>query len=175
MPWETIFYQVYRFFWHYPTKIIIVEMLFCIGLPRRKHFWLRFLPSVSVLLALPYFLGYNIEFLTYSNWLKLSFLMYFLLSAGVVYLCFRFPWKQAFFYCTASYAVEHCFDSLQRVVIKLLRDNVEGLSPVIRKKQRQPRLQRIGFGRNRCFHRQNPLRQLERSGLRGQSYARSLL
>lgn len=115
MFWERIIWYVYRFFAHYPTKILLAEMLFCFLAPRRKYFWLRFIPCAVLFLAFPFFVGY------YQPWMQIgeftfSFLLYFIMSIALVHFCFQFSWQQAVFYCSSAYAIEHCFDSCRRIV-----------------------------------------------------------
>lgn len=121
MDWQTVFYQIGMFFMQYPTKILLAELLFCLFAPRRKHFWLRVIPSVLLFLCLPYVVGYYEPWLTIGEWFTLAFLLQFIISIFIVLLCFEFSWQQTLFYCTAAYALEHCFDSIQRIVSSLIR------------------------------------------------------
>lgn len=112
---------LYIFFLQYPTKILLAELLFCFSAKRRKHFWWRFIPCVLIFLALPFCFGYYDSWMMIGGWYSLSFLMHFILSIALILFCFQFSWKQAVFYCSSAYAVEHCFDCLQRIANRLFQ------------------------------------------------------
>lgn len=122
MFWERLAWDLYRFFAHYPTKILLAEMLFCVFAPRRKYFWLRFIPCATVLVAIPFITGYYSPWVTIGENFTFSFLIEFVLSMGLIYFCFRFSWQQTVVYCSSAYAIEHCFDSCRRIVNILLRN-----------------------------------------------------
>lgn len=123
MFWERLAWNLYRLFAHYPTKILLAEMLFCIFAPRRKYFWLRFIPCVMVFISIPFIVGYYPPWLTIGESFTFSFLIEFILSMGLIYFCFRFSWLQTVIYCASAYAIEHCFDSCRRIVNMLFRNH----------------------------------------------------
>lgn len=123
MSWERIAWIIYSFFAQYPTKILLAEMLFCAFAPRRKYFWLRFIPCTLAFLSITYVSGYYDEWMLIGGWFTLSFLIQFILSIALVYFCFHFSWQRAVFYCSSAYAIEHCFDCCRRIVNMLLRGN----------------------------------------------------
>jgi hypothetical protein len=95
------------------------ELLFCIGAGRRKYFPLRFIPCVLVFCALPYFIDYFAFWLS-VGWFTFSFLIYFILSMFIIWFCFEFKWQQVLYFCSAAYAVQHLFDSVQRVFYMMI-------------------------------------------------------
>lgn len=122
MFFQTLAKAIYLFFMQYPTKILLAELLFCLSAKRRKHFWWRFIPCVLIFLALPFCFGYYNSWMVIGGWYSLSFLMHFILSIALILFCFHFSWKQAVFYCSSAYAVEHCFDCLQRIAKRLFEE-----------------------------------------------------
>jgi hypothetical protein len=114
--WIEIERVILQFFMHYPPLILAAELLFCIKTPRRKYFWLRFLPLAVILCGLPYLVDYHAPWLT-AGWFSFSFLLYFLLSMGIIWFCFDYSWQKVLYLGSAAYAVQHLFDSVQRVIL----------------------------------------------------------
>ena len=102
----SVYLFVLQFFEQYTTQLFIGYLLFAVHFPRRKYFWFRFVPLAALFLSFPYWLGYYIP-CPGVRWLTLSFFLYFLLNGAVMFACFRITWKQALFFATAAYAMQH--------------------------------------------------------------------
>lgn len=101
----------------FPTKILIAELLFCLRLERRSHFWWRFIPCAALFLALPYIQN---EFsIIIGGWFALYFFLYYIYSIFLIIFCFKMDWKTWLFYCSSAYAMEHCSSALHLAAIDL--------------------------------------------------------
>ena len=38
---------------YFHVQILVIELLFCLHLEKKSHFWLRFVPGAALYLALP--------------------------------------------------------------------------------------------------------------------------
>ncbi|MBQ4381420.1 MAG: GHKL domain-containing protein [Oscillospiraceae bacterium] len=93
---------------YFHIQILIIELLFCWRLQKRKFFWLRLIPAAVVFCLLP--LVTPVTFFApffQIGWFTLGFLFYLVLSAGVLLLCFRMTAKQLIFYCCVAHTVQH--------------------------------------------------------------------
>ena len=101
----------------FPTKILIAELLFCLRLERRKHFWWRFIPLSVFFLAMPYI--HNEFSIIIGGWFALYFVLYYIYSIFLIIFCFKMDWKTWLFYCSSAYAMEHCSSALHLAAIDL--------------------------------------------------------
>ena len=92
------------------TQLWLGECLLAFGLSlkRRKLFWLRFVPSSLLFLALPSFLPNQLQ----NTWFYLGsfnflFILLFLLSILLMLFCFRLPLTHAIFLSSAAYAMQN--------------------------------------------------------------------
>ena len=105
----------------YPTLQLAASLLYACFYPRRKLFWLRFVPAAALYLSFPYWLGYYPPWLTAGGWFTFSFLVYFFLGWLLIWFCFRLTWRQALFFSTAAYAMQNCIDEVNRLAALGLR------------------------------------------------------
>jgi hypothetical protein len=92
--------------------------MFGIGAKRRKLFWLHLIPCCVALCALPYFIPYYAEWLVIGGWFTFSFLIYFILAAGILWFCFDFSLPQVLYFSSAAYAIQHLGDCFQRIIVQ---------------------------------------------------------
>lgn len=97
-------------------QILIIELLFCIRLPKRRWFWQRLLTASAVYLALPSVVpgGYFASFLS-IGWFTFGFLVMLVLSGGLLWLCFRINVRQLIFYCCIAHTLQHMVHCLYRI------------------------------------------------------------
>lgn len=93
---------------NFHLQILLIELLFCLRLPRRKLFWLRFLPTATVYLALPVVVpgGFFAPFLRWG-WFTFGFLAMFVLSGVLIWFCFQINVRQAVFYSCVAHTLQH--------------------------------------------------------------------
>lgn len=102
------------FFNNFHVQILMVELLFCWGGARRERFWLRFLPSLALYLALPFLVpgGYFSPFVTIGGWFTLGFFVMLILSGLFLLFCFDLSWQRTVFYCCVAHTVQHAVHCL---------------------------------------------------------------
>ena len=105
-------------------------LLYACFYPRRKLFWLRFLPTAAVYLSLPYWVGYFPPWLTVGGWFTFSFRLYFVLCWLLIWFCFAMTWRQALFFSTAAYAMQNCMDEAYRLTSSALAPLSVGAIPL---------------------------------------------
>ncbi len=98
------------------VQILVLEILFCLRLQRRKLFWVRFLPAAGAYLALPLLTpgGFFSPYVTW-NWFTFGFLVMFVLSGLVIWLCFHMNARQVIFYCCVAHTFQHMVHCLHRM------------------------------------------------------------
>lgn len=97
-------------------QILIIELLFCARLQRKKPFWLRLLPAAAVYCALPAVIpdGFFSPFVT-VGWFTFGFLIMLMLSGLLIGFCFRMNLRQIVFYCCVAHTVQHIVHCLFRM------------------------------------------------------------
>ena len=93
---------------YFHIQILVIELLFCARLQRKKLFWLRLLPSAAVYCALPAVIpdGFFSPFVT-VGWFTFGFLTMLMLSGLLIGFCFRMNLRQIVFYCCVAHTVQH--------------------------------------------------------------------
>lgn len=103
-----VFSMICGFLTDFSVIVYIVAVLFCIRHKRRKLFWLRFLPTSALFLALPYLIpgGYVSPYLT-AGWFMFSFPIFVALLAGIIFLCFDIKPLNVVYYVGMAYTVQN--------------------------------------------------------------------
>ena len=98
-------------------QVLAVELILCWNVPRRKGFWLRFLPAGLVFLLLPEVVpgGYFTPFLMLGRF-PMGFLAMLVLSGLLLALCFRLNWREVVFCCCVAHTVQHAVHALIQAV-----------------------------------------------------------
>ena len=99
----------------------MIELLLCARLQRKKHFWLRLIPSAAVYCALPAVIpdGFFSPLFT-VGWFTFGFLIMLILSGLLIGFCFRMNLRQIVFYCCVAHTVQHIVHCLFRVTEMVL-------------------------------------------------------
>ena len=97
-------------------QILVIELLFCARLQRRRHFWLRLIPSAALYCALPAIIpgGFFSPFLT-CGWFTFGFLMMLVLSGLLIGSCFRMNLRQIIFSACVAHTFQHIVHCLYRI------------------------------------------------------------
>lgn len=97
-------------------QILVIELLFCLRLERKEHFWLRFLPAAAVFTALPQLVpgSFFSPFVT-LGWFTFGFLAMAVLSGVLIGFCFRMNVRQVIFYCCVAHTLQHMVHCLYRI------------------------------------------------------------
>lgn len=109
---------LFRFSMAFAPQLWAAEMLFnCKGI-RRKFFWLRAILFGIAFSVLPELLPdtYFTPWLTVGGWIRLSYLLLFLLSLLGLWLCFKAPFADLLFIATMAYALQNCVYSIAEFV-----------------------------------------------------------
>lgn len=93
---------------YFHIQILVIELLFCLRLQRREHFWLRFIPGAVLYIALPAVVpnGFFNPFVVW-NWFTFGFLDMFILSGALIFSCFHMNIRQVIFYCCVAHTLQH--------------------------------------------------------------------
>ena len=117
-----VFELILTFFHRFATQLIMAMLMFAPALKRRKFFWLRFIPSLSVYCAFPYaitgfglFSVYRNPFL-YIGWLNLNWALVLAVGMLLMMLCFKIKVSEMLFYGTSAYAMQHCARKLADIL-----------------------------------------------------------
>lgn len=102
-------------------QILAIELMFCLRLERKDHFWLRILPMAAAYIALPQLVpgSFFSPFVT-IGWFTFGFLVMAFLSGIVIGLCFRMNARQVIFYCCVAHTLQHMVHCLYRITGLLL-------------------------------------------------------
>ena len=101
---------------YFHIQILVIELLFCVRLPRRKLFWSRLIPGAAVYCALPFIIPGGFFFpLFVWDWFTFGFLLMFLLSGLLIGGCFRMNARQVVFYCCVAHTIQHMVHCLYRM------------------------------------------------------------
>ncbi len=97
-------------------QILVVELLLCLHLERRKNFFLRLLPCTVVYCLLPLWIpgGFFASFFTWG-WFTFGFLVMFVLSGLLLGFCFRMNVRQVIFYCCVAHTIQHAVHCMYRL------------------------------------------------------------
>ncbi len=101
---------------HFHVQLLVIELLFCLRLQRRKGFLMRFLPLAAAYVALPSIVpqGYFTPVLVYG-WFTFGFLAMLFLSGLLIWFCFRMNVRQVIFYCCVAHTIQHMMHCLERI------------------------------------------------------------
>lgn len=103
---------------HFHLQLLIIELLFCAKLERKSHFLLRFLPLAACYAALPQLLPGGFAFAPLTiGWLPLGFWFTSLLSALLIWACFRIHFRQLVLYYCISNTLQHMLHCLCRMLL----------------------------------------------------------
>lgn len=97
----------------FSLQLMVCISPFVVHEKRRRLFFLRLILALIAYFGIAYLLTLGMDF-TYGNMLK--FFMLFLLVVGIVWLCFDLKLKDAVFWATSGYAVQHAVHSLMSVI-----------------------------------------------------------
>ena len=97
-------------------QILVIELLFCARLQRKKLFWLWLIPTAAAYCALPAVVpnGFFSPFVT-VGWFTFGFLIMLMLSGLLIGFCFRMNLRQIVFYCCVAHTVQHIVHCLYRM------------------------------------------------------------
>lgn len=109
---------LFRFSMSFAPQLWVAEMLFNYKGMRRKFFWLRAVLFGIAFSVLPDLLPgtYFCPWLTVGGWIRLSYLLLFLLSLLGLWLCFKAPFADLLFIATMAYALQNCVYSIAEFV-----------------------------------------------------------
>lgn len=121
---------------HYLTdfslQLLIAELLFCMSLPRRKHFVWRVLLFAALFCTIPYFFDiYSTPWLS-IGWFTFSFLLVYIASIFFVWFCFHISLRTAVTLSIAAYMTQHFAHCISLAVIGLFSIEDETLRYLIR-------------------------------------------
>ncbi len=109
---------------NFHIQILVIELIFCLRLQRRKLFWLRFLPAAALYILLPVIIPgfYFAPFLTFG-WFSFSFVLFLVLSGLLMGFCFRMNFRQVVFYCCVAHTLQHLVHCCYRISELVFRLN----------------------------------------------------
>lgn len=102
---------------NFHIQILMIELMFCFQLQRKKYFPLRFLPCVAVYVALPALVPNSFfnRFVVW-DWFTFGFLAMFILSGLLIWFCFRMNIRQVVFYCCVAHTLQHMVHCLNGMI-----------------------------------------------------------
>lgn len=102
---------------NFHVQILVIELLFCLQLQRRKYFLLRFLPCIVAYVALPAVVPNSFfNRFVVLGWFTFGFLVMFMLSGLLIWFCFRMNIRQVMFYCCVAHTLQHMVHCLNRMM-----------------------------------------------------------
>ena len=106
---------LFRFSMAFAPQLWLAEMLFNYKGMRRRFFWLSAVLFGAAFSILPELLpdSYFCPWLTVGGWIRLSYLLLFLLSLLGLWLCFKAPFTDLLFIATMAYALQNGTFSLE--------------------------------------------------------------
>lgn len=109
---------LFRFSMSFAPQLWVAEMLFNHKHMRRRFFWLSAVLFGAAFSILPELLpdSYFCPWLTVGGWIRLSYLLLFLLSLLGLWLCFKAPFADLLFIATMAYALQNCVYSIAEFV-----------------------------------------------------------
>ena len=101
---------------YFHLQILVIELLFCLHLQKKRMFWLRLIPAAAVYCVLPVIVpgGFFAPFLT-VGWFTFGFLVMFVLSGLLIWFCFRMNFRQVVFYCCVAHTIQHIVHCLYEI------------------------------------------------------------
>ena len=104
---------------YFHIQILAIELLFCLHLEKKSHFWLRFVPGAALYLALPFVVpgGFFNRHLVLGGF-PLGFLDMCILSGLLLWFCFRMNGRQVVFYCCVAHTFQHMIHCLYRIFFR---------------------------------------------------------
>lgn len=119
--------EVLRYLTDFGLQLFVAELLFCLPLPRRRHFIWRIVPSAASLCTVPFFTDlYSVPWLS-IGWFTFSFLFVYIASVFLIWLCFRVSLRTVVTLTIAAYMTQHFAHSIAMTVIGLF--SVEEMMP----------------------------------------------
>ena len=102
--------------------ILAAELMFCFHFKRRKYFWARFGLSVPIFIALSvlFSTGEFVQFFIIGEWFSFYFLLDFLLSLFIIWLCFDIGFKTVLFFSAAAYSIQHLTYNIIQLINPIL-------------------------------------------------------
>lgn len=102
--------------------VFVPALLFCLRHEKKRAFWLRFVPSTAVYVALPYVVPdfYVGDFLS-VGWFSFSYLVLISLTAAIMAFCFKVRAINLVFYMSASYAMQNTAFNIYTIVFDVGR------------------------------------------------------
>ena len=106
---------------YFHIQILAIELLFCLHLEKKSHFWLRFIPGAALYLALPFVVpgGFFNRYLVLGGF-PLGFLDMCILSGLLLWFCFRMNGRQVVFYCCVAHTFQHMIHCLYRIFCRVV-------------------------------------------------------
>jgi len=107
---------------YFHLQILALELILCWHLPHRKLFFLRLLPMTALYCALPFVVpgGFFSPYVQ-IGWFTFGFLIMLILSALIIWGCFRIGFKQVVFYACVAHTMQHivhCIGQISSHVFK---------------------------------------------------------
>lgn len=105
----------------FALALLVPALLFCIKQKKRRYFWLRLVPSVIAYNVLPFVIpgSYASEYLS-IGWFSFGYLIFALLAAGILFLCFELKPISIAFYVSAAYAMQFTAFNLWSLIIMII-------------------------------------------------------
>lgn len=101
---------------YFHIQILVIELLFCLRLQRKSHFWIRIIPGALVYIALPAIVpGGFFNAVLVWKWFTFGFIFMLILSGILLQLCFRMNTRQVVFYCCVAHTLQHMVHCMYRV------------------------------------------------------------
>lgn len=97
--------KVLNFITSFHIQLLVLSLLSCLKLPRKKWGWLCFLVTVIPYMMAWYYLDIPNLFLV--GWFSGGFIFLFFWLVFILYFSFNISFRYAFFYTTSAYTVQH--------------------------------------------------------------------
>lgn len=113
----------------FSVYIFVLELLFCVQFPRRKHFVWRLVGCLIPYLILPHI---SPDFYVWKyfdiGWYNCSFLLVWALSILIIFFCFRISLFRALFFGSTAFIIQNfCFSVEWIMRITFFADDMNGL------------------------------------------------
>lgn len=112
-----MFSNVDQLFWYrliFLGELLVAEILFCINLKRKNHFYIRFIISILFSIMITFIFP-----LAFSNpyYISLMFIVIFASTLIGMYFCFDEPIWNLLFCAIASYTIQHIAYTIYTIVV----------------------------------------------------------
>ena len=97
--------------------LLAAEFIFVVHLPKKKHFLLRFLCGILLIMLLLFFVPSLEHTPAYST---LFFILIFLLTNVLIKFCYETTWMNCFFRTLAGYSAQHIGSTIHSLVYTLI-------------------------------------------------------